>query len=231
MKNLKVIPLTILALVLGLLMASKTFAAEDQKCYGAYGEEIPCPVINKSFNVQKAVIDGEYLIEEKRGVKANDEVAFDITVKNTGQLQVSNFVVVDNLPVNLEFVKLTTKVGKTVKATVENNSVKWTIEKFAPGESYSFVMITKANDNGIAEGSEKCETNIATILYKGTPEGSDTASVCIEKKKGEVLGEKTPEVLPDTADELPITVGYAIVSVILGALLFSASKLAEEKAK
>ncbi len=226
-KKFVILSLSVIALVLAGLNANKAFA-QDEKCYGAYGEEIPCPVINKSFNIQKAVIKDGALYEEVRGLTAGSIVNFNLAVKNTGELNGAMITVVDNLPSNLTFVSLS-KDGKDVNVKVDNNSVSWTIEKFDAGNEYNYVLKAKVNADGIKEGSEKCVTNIGSIFYKGKPEGSDTASVCI--KKGAVLGEKTPKQLPETADELPITLGFAVVSVILGALLFTASKLAEERVK
>lgn len=199
-------------------MVSKT-NAEDIVCYGPYGQPIPCPVVNKSFNVEKTVIDGQYLIEEIRGVNANQQVAFSIKVKNTGELRVSAIRVIDNLPVNLEFVSLT-KNGQVIQVATDQNSVSWIITDFAPGITYEYVMIAKANVTGIAENSEKCVTNIASVVYNGIVESSNTASVCIANTKGEVLGQK----LPETGIAEMVVAGISLMMVAAGVLGITVSK-------
>lgn len=204
-------------------MVSKT-NAEDLVCYGQYGQIIPCPVVNKSFNVEKTVIDGQYLIEEIRGVKANQQVAFSIKVKNTGELRVSSLRVIDNLPANLEFISLT-KNGQAVQVTSDQNSVSWIIADFAPGITYEYVMIAKANVTGIVENSEKCVTNIASVVYNGIVESSNTASVCIANTKGEVLGEK----LPDTGIAETLLSGISLLMMAAGALGITVSEKKNNK--
>lgn len=204
-------------------MVSKT-NAEDLVCYGQYGQIIPCPVVNKSFNVEKTVIDGQYLIEEIRGVKANQQVAFSIKVKNSGELQVSSLRVIDNLPANLEFISLT-KNGQAVQVTSDQNSVSWIIADFAPNLTYEFIMIAKANVTGIVENSEKCVTNIASVVYNGIVESSNTASVCITNAKGEVLGQK----LPETGIAEMLLAGMSLMMVAAGALGITVSEKKNNK--
>ncbi|MCA9392385.1 DUF11 domain-containing protein [candidate division WWE3 bacterium] len=226
--KLKALPITILAIVLTVMAASSVFA-QEQTCYGPYGEIIPCPVVNKSFSIEKSVIDGDNLVQEYRYKESGSNVSFDVRVENTGELEVDGLVVVDTLPSNLSFVSL--KQGNaTIQTQVSNGSIKWTINNFAAGDVEKYVMVTKVNADGIAEGNEKCVTNVASMLYKGKNEGSDTAVVCI--KKGEVEGAKTtPEVLPDTDLSNIGPVGFALIGLVTGLLLLTASKLAEESVK
>ena len=203
---------------MALSMVPKTYA-EDLVCYGSYGQPIPCPVVNKSFSVEKTVIDGQYLVEEIRGVKANQQVAFSIKVKNTGELRVSALRVIDNQPANLEFISLT-KNGQAVQVITDQNSISWIIADFAPGITYEYVMIAKANVSGIAENSEKCVTNIASLVYNGIVESSNSASVCITNTKGEVLGQK----LPETGVAEMLVGGISLLMVTAGALGVTALK-------
>lgn len=197
--------------------------ADEPVCYGQYGQIIPCPVVNKSFSIEKAVISGTNLVEEVRGVRNNNEVKFNLVVKNTGQLTTSVINVVDNLPSNLTFVGLSEN-GNPVSVLIDQNSVSWTVTNLAPNATRTYVMTTKANTNGIAQNEEKCVVNISNVYYTGIKESSNTATVCI-KDGGEVLAERLPET--DAFDNL--VVALASIAVISGLLLYSISKIAEIK--
>ena len=198
--------------------------ADEPVCYGPYGQPIPCPVVNKSFSIEKSVISGTSLVEELRGVKNNNEVRFNLVVTNTGQLSTNVLNIVDNLPSNLTFVSLTEN-GNAVTVTTDQGSISWTITNLAAGASKTYVMTTKANITGIAQNEEKCVVNIANVYYTGIKESSNTATVCI-KNSGDVLAERLPET--DAFDNLMIAL--ASIAVISGLLLYSISKIAEIKA-
>lgn len=216
-----------LALGIGSVVATifvfNNVKADEPVCYGQYGQIIPCPVVNKSFSIEKSVISGTTLVEELRGVKNNNEVKFNLVVTNTGQLNTNVLNVVDNLPSNLTFVSLTEN-GNTVTVTTDQGSISWTITNLAAGGSKTYVMTTKANITGIAQNEEKCVVNISNVYYTGIKESSNTATVCI-KDGGEVLAERLPET--DAFDNL--VVALASIAVISGLLLYSISKIAEIK--
>ncbi len=231
LKQINLVLFTLTAVVLAGAIASSSASAETQKCYGQYGQEIPCPVVNKSFSIEKSIISGDNRVEEIR-VTNTQEVSFAITVKNTGELTADEIVVIDNLPTNLTFVRLQDSNGQTVSVNVDQNSISWTITNFSAGQEKFFTLVTKTNTNKIAENQERCVTNVASILYRGTTESSNTASVCITNKPGEVLGEKdVPTVLPETAFGSESILGLAVVSMILGLIVYNLALITELKAK
>ena len=189
------------------------FAAEN-KCYGQYGQEIACPLVNKSFSIEKTVrIAGSGNTFTKTvSTSAGNNVEFKLVVKNTGEAKVSDVKVSDLLPANL---------------TLAQGSIDWTINDFEPGSERVFSFVAKTNSNGIADNQEKCVANVGNVAYKGHQEASDTAVVCITK--GKILSSITN--LPETAFSAPQVIGIAVVMVLLGLLVHNISLIIEHKLK
>lgn len=164
-----------------LLMSPQHAQAQTPTCYGQYGQEIPCPLVNKSFSVEKKVrVANTTEWKESVNVKSGDTVEFQITVKNTGEAKVSNVRVTDILPENLRQV---------------TGDIEWTINDFEPNEVETRTFTAKANDTNISDNQEKCVTNVVNVQYNNHQEASDTAVVCISRN-AKVL----PSQLPETAD-------------------------------
>lgn len=186
--------------------------ASAPKCYGQYGDEIECPIVNKSFSVEKTVRVGDQgdWSDEVSGIKAGQEVQFEVTVLNTGEAKISDLKVIDVLPSNL-----------TRTSDLDN----WVIDNFEPGDVRKFWVKATANYDGIAVNQEKCVVNVVNLVYKGTKEASDTASVCI-KNEGKVLSAQTP--LPMTGSVQMTVLGVSIVALLVGLIISTVFSVVKE---
>ncbi|NTV30909.1 DUF11 domain-containing protein [candidate division WWE3 bacterium] len=174
--------------------------AEAQKCYGQYGQEITCPLVNKSFSVQKRVrISGATDWSETVNVKSGTTVEFQITVKNTGEAKVSNVNVIDVLPDNLK------------EAT---GATQWVINDFESGQEETRTFSVKANDTNITDNQEKCVANVVNVQYNGNQEASDTAVVCISRNS-HVLPNQLPETADSSTNSLRMVFGVILAAFAL----------------
>ena len=158
------------ALVIGILaIFPQGVKAQEEKCYGQYGQEIECPIDFVSLVIEKDA--------DKEQIAPNEEVTFTITVKNVGQVKVDGVNVTDQLPDELEYVA---------------GDLDRVIDSFGVGEIESYTITAKAKSDSVQAGETKVVTNTVVLTYKEIVL-DDTEDVVISL--GEVLG---ATVLPET---------------------------------
>lgn len=210
-----------------MLITFSIASAEEKQCYGQYGQQIPCPVENKAYTLEKLVeVDGTW-VNNRPGVAPDSTVRFLIQVENTGEVEAS-LTVEDTLPANLSYISVKTQDGVDVGATLNGSVVSWTVETLQVDESRSYIMTTEASGTGISAGEEKCGIeNVAQLTREGEVEAKDSAYVCI--KKGDVLG--------DSVDKLPETglfdgaawIIYAVIFQLAGLLILGSTRFLQNK--
>lgn len=155
---------TFLAIV---ALSVSTPVEAQQKCYDAYGREIPCPVEEVAFTLVKTA--------NKERIKVGEEVTFTLTVKNVGTVKVDGVRVRDMLPAELEYV---------------SGNINNVINSFGPGEVEEIKIVAKAKDGVVSDGGVKVVVNKADLTYESIKLEAQ-ASVVIEG--GKVLAAELPE--------------------------------------
>lgn len=187
------------------------FAAEMTKCYGQYGQEIACPVVNKSVSVEKKVkLVGDDVWTESVNAKSGSRVEFQITVKNTGEGKLAQLRVIDVLP---------------TQVSISEGEIDFIIDQLEVGAQVTRVIHGVVNDKDITDGQTKCVVNVVNVVYQGNQESSDTASVCVQRHS-QVLAE-----LPQTALSQNQVVGLAIILMLLGLIFYNVSLMIDRPKK
>ncbi|MFZ5425232.1 MAG: LPXTG cell wall anchor domain-containing protein [Patescibacteria group bacterium] len=153
---------------------------------GGYGGGENC-IINKSFDIEKKVrIEGDKKWKDKvTDVEFDDVVEFRVVVKNKTDANDVDGVAFDNMRMHDilpdELIKLSGDLTED-----------W--DAFKPGEERTFIIRVRVDpDEYDRSDFDKCVVNEATVIYDGTEEGSDTATVCYSDTE-DVLGiEELPE--------------------------------------
>ena len=109
-------------------------------------------------------------------VKPGSNVTFNITVKNTGNVTLSNITVTDTLPGSMSYVSSTPE-GNHVRQTV-----RWTISSLAVNETKDFQITAKVAEN--ANGS--LINNVSAVT--GTTKDDGSAIVTVEKPNPKLTG-------------------------------------------
>ncbi len=126
--------------------------------------------------VQKPTKGGEFV--DNLGV--NDEkfapgatINYKITVKNTGDSEITNINVLDELPQYLSWVS---------GGNLQGNNVSYTIDKLAPGQSRSFDLSAKVADTNNLPTDKNiiCVTNKVKATQNDNT-ATDSSEACIEK--------------------------------------------------
>lgn len=135
-------------------------------CESNYGGGKTC-IYNKSFKITKKVrFEGDDSWKDKiTGVDEDDVIEFKIKIENTGEIEVDDMKMKDELPDELE------RVGGS------GLTEYW--DDFDPDETETFIIKAKVRDDEYDdENFDKCVVNKAEVRYDGTFEGSATATVC-----------------------------------------------------
>lgn len=180
-------------------IASVAFLTGEVYADGQYGEIIK----NKNFRIEKEVrIKDEGSFKDKL-VLEDDEwdeiIEFRIEIENTGEVETDDMKMEDYLPDELE------RVGG------DGLTEYW--DDFEPGETKTFYIDVKIDENEFdRENFEKCVVNVAAVLYDGTTEGENAATVCYGEAEEEI------EELPETGFEsvlLPVGVGLVGIGALI----------------
>ena len=154
------------ALFIGVLVAILAPTKASASCESNYGGGETC-IYNKNFKIEKKVrLEGDNSWKDKViNVDEGDVIEFKITITNTGEVKTDKMKFSDFLPDELE------KISGDLTETWDN---------FKPGDEKSFKIKVKVSKKEFARNGEfeKCVVNKAEVSYKGTKEGSDTATVC-----------------------------------------------------
>jgi len=196
-----------------LMPSTPALAAGDQikveprpECQVIYGGGVVCPevpiIIDKK--VQAPTKGGQFvdnlLINDPK-FAPNENVIFQIEVKNTGSQTIPRIESIDTLPNFLTFVS---GVG-----TFDNNkkTLTFVINNLEPGKSQLFTVVTKATDENTLPQPVNCNVeNRITATTDKRLTATDMASVCIEKKVlaavPKVAEAPIMEVTPPTGPEI-----------------------------
>lgn len=220
---MKKLVLTILSIALTMFAVQTAYAAGSSSCQIIYGGGQVCQeqlkfTINKL--VQKPGKGGGDFVEN---LTVNDprfapreEVNFKISIKNTGNSDITNLNIVDTFPQFLTFV-----AGVGV-ANVGASQINFMVGKIAAGQTLDYVITAKIADAGSLPNNQAvtCVTNNVTATASDGTQASDNAQLCIEKQ---VLGAvPTPQILekpfvkqiPATGPELGALFGLIPVGAL-----------------
>lgn len=142
---------------------------------------------------------------KQKQVGLNQAFTYQLVVKNTGAVDLTNAVVTDNAPAHVQFISAD-------KGTIANNKWSYTIPSLKVGESVSFAISAKVVDQ-----TSEAIVNTACVdapQVPGSPDDCDTATVTVPSVP--VTPPVTPPALPTTG------VSNGIIAFIgLGALVAS----------
>jgi uncharacterized repeat protein (TIGR01451 family) len=190
----------IILFVLTLLTASSVLADSGQ--YGQYGGGAPSGsiMIDKTVSYGTTTKGGimsyvdNYSASDAR-LHPSDQVYFQIKVKNTSNVTLTNVQVQDVLPSYVDAVE-----GPGSYNT-NNKTISWTYSELKAGEEKVEKVIAKVYVQGRlpADRGLMCMVNKADVRV-GDVTDSDTAQFCIEKQvitKGGVPPQKVPQAGPE----------------------------------
>ncbi|NLY21335.1 MAG: DUF11 domain-containing protein, partial [Tissierellia bacterium] len=125
------------------------------------GEEIPGPEID----VAELELKKESNIDKNHTVDVGDEFTYTLTATNTGDIVTKSVVFYDDVPSQLDVVKVTLSDGGT--ATVNGNVIKYIVPEIKSGETFTMTIEVKVNDTAKRGDIVK---NIGKIDGKDVPD-------------------------------------------------------------
>ena len=144
---------------------------------------------------------------EQKQVALNQAFTYQLVVKNTGAVDLTNVVVTDNAPAHVQFISAD-------KGTIANNKWSYTIPSLKVGESVSIVI--KAKVTQYVAGDIKNTACVDAPQLPGSPDDCDTATVTVPPVPVNPPTPVTPPALPTTG------ASDGIIAIIgLGALVTS----------
>lgn len=179
-----------LALVLSLAFASPhiTEASSGSNCQIIYGGGEVCPQ-GKSFNIDKKILSlgkGESYVDN---LSINDSkflpgqnITFQITIKNTGNIKISDLSIIDTLPSGLTFSSGEGKWDSSSKKLSFNLNLD-------AGKSKTFTFVAKIPNTQ----DSTCITNEVKATDSTGMSGNDTAQFCVQRN---TTSSQLPQVLP-----------------------------------
>lgn len=135
------------------------------KCKGTF-EVTKKPVEPKPGVTITKKVDGE----DRKTVAINQEFTYQLTVKNTGNVTLTNVKVTDAAPAGVQFISAD-------KGVISNNAWSYTIPELKVGESINFAIkakATKSNLTGI-----KNTACVDAPQVPGTPDDCDDATIVV----------------------------------------------------
>jgi len=204
----KIIVISLGLLVLGFGKADFSLAAV--RCEPQYGGEV-CVRLG-DLRIDKVVwdpqrekfVDNLDLTDHRFSLQ--DEVAFQLRIKNIGDATFEKVVVKDELPSFLELV---------------SGDLEFEIFDLAPGETETRDIKTKVKSESQlpTEKSVICDVNLA-VAKADSEEAKDTAKICLSKKVAEV------KVLPITGPErTPLVLSLSLIGGLTGLALVVLNRL------
>lgn len=176
------------------------------KCQVVYGGGEVCPEAIE-FTIDKKVLSptkgGSYVDNlgfNDPKFQANTDIAFRITIKNTGKNAISQLVVVDTLPQNVTF------VSGAGNYNASNNTVTYTINNLPAGQTNEQTIVGRiaAIDKLPQDQGVICLTNKVNATDNNGNNASDNAAFCVEKPvTTPQVFEKVPvKTIPSTGPEM-----------------------------
>jgi len=190
--------------------------AEQPVCYGQYGVQIECPIVQTTVSVDKLVrkANTSNPFVESVNLQVGNLAEFAITVTNTGESTLNEVKLIDILPSNL----------------VTTGATQFTLNNFAPGEKRTFTLVATVKTIDDSTQNTSCTVNVANVVYRGEKMSSDTAQVCVTK--GTVLAAKLPATAnSDSTGVMSTTMGMFIIVLLSGAVIVSSTHIVEKSKK
>ncbi len=174
-----------------------------------YGEDQPTSqlIVDKQIATSETANWQDNLPADQEVLREGDLVKFQITIKNSGDKNLTNIQVTDSLPEYL------TPVFNPGEYNKENNQIKWEIEKLEAGEQETFEIrahIDSANQ-ALVDGTQCLINKVEAVAETGESD-QDTSSFCIT----------TPQVLPEAGtgvSEILVGTGFAAMIGLAGVIL------------
>jgi hypothetical protein len=203
-KATKALAISLSFLSLVSLIAAKPVLVKAQ--YGN-GEEERQVVIDKKVKPVNSEQWYDNLPQVNTAFAPENLVDFKIILKNSGDVDLENLNIIDNLP---DYVKPIFNPGEYKE---DEKKITWTIEKITTGETQEFnirVQIEKAEN--ISQTQPFCLVNKTSVQKDGQELDNDTAQFCIEPR---ILAETFPE----TGFNLIFGTIVALATVATGVLI------------
>src|SRR5699024_6433650 len=125
-----------------------------------YSVEVDCTI--PQFTAWKSYeIDGDATLTE---VKGGEEVEYTIHVRNTGQVDIEDFIIIDTIPENTTFVEST-------EGTENSGVLSFTGVDVPVGETATVSFTVEVNEN-LTDVTEI--TNVAFVKEEADDEGTET---------------------------------------------------------
>jgi uncharacterized repeat protein (TIGR01451 family) len=203
-KSLKAIIISLSLVSLAMAIASRPSLVKAQ--YGT-GEEERQVIIDKKVKPVNSDKWYDNLPQVNTAFAPEDLVDFKIILKNSGDVDLENLNIIDNLP---DYVKPIFNPGEYKE---DEKKITWTIKKISTGETQEFnirVQIGKAEN--ISQTKPFCLVNKAGVQKDGQELDNDTAQFCIEPR---ILAKTFPE----TGFNMVFATLVALVTVAAGVLI------------
>lgn len=192
------IGLTAAALLLG--TASTALASGYSNCETVYGGGTVCPP-NVSFTLDKLVKTsgkgGEFvdnLTINDTPFTPNQDVTFQIKVKNTGTATIDSLNIVDTLPETLTYVS-----GGTYNANLKTASIA--VKNLEAGKEAVYFITTKVSDSKTMSNNPQCVTNRVNASDNSGNKAEDTANLCVATPGAKIQAIVPTKTIPNTGPE------------------------------
>lgn len=201
----------IVAAVLFLTVAQNSFASGTSNCDAVYGGGQVCQN-NVEFTINKLVKSPtkggqfvENLTMNDAHYAAGSNVDFKISIKNTGDHDITNLNVVDTFP---QFLTFFAGVGNTNKGA---SQINFMVGKIGKGATLEYVITAKAADASTLAQAINCVTNKVVATTPDGTTASDNSQVCIEKSvvapTPAIMNKPEVKNIPSTGPETDILFG------------------------
>lgn len=176
------------------LFALKVENTNAAGCTPIYGGGESCP--GYSFSIQKYVqkpgkgtgnfVNNLSINDPKYA--PNQNVTFQVTLKNTGSKKIPTITVADVFPKYLSFVSGPGNFNTKTKTLV------FTVSNLDPGENTTYNIVGKTADtNNLPDEGVICQVNQATATDSSGGVNKASSQFCLQKQ---VLGKSQPQVMP-----------------------------------
>ena len=226
----------VIALTLAVTAMFVPTSAQARECYTPYGGQEICTDYNPRLEVNKQIYNPDTknyqdnIKKDDHTFEKSDRIYFKIKVKNTGDVEIKNINLVDQMPSILEY--------SSGDGDDNSDGTKVEFDDFdlKPGESETFEFSAKVKSTGIdSENDVACVSNVAKAKGERKDNGekeddADYANFCVEMRKGRVLSSKERIArLPTTGfiDLNTVLVGSTSLGLIL--LGFGLRKIAKSE--
>jgi uncharacterized repeat protein (TIGR01451 family) len=176
----------------------------------------------KTISIDKklrSVHDSKYVDNISSSTKTFSQgelIEFYVKVTNTGDVNLKNIKVTDNLP---PFLKLIFYPGKYNSV---DNKIEWDIYELNPGHSQKFLIRAKIDQASLVNTLTK-ETNVAKLWVDGIEARDDATYYILSKGKTEVVPDGKGEII------IPVTGSGDLIFQTIGVISMGLTGLAMRK--